>query len=267
MKKTNPAFRRIPLTFFRKLIIDGVDVGMKKHYMKGFFELDVTETRRSIREYRRKTKKPLSFISFFIYCIARALSEHKSLNAGLKRNRIIIFEDIDVSVAVEMDLNGEKVPRLIVIREAQNKSMQQIHGEIETAQRLNREKGDVVQGEEKNLRPAMLVMRLPKFVRGILWSRLLRDPFFTKRMMGTVGITAIGMFGSIAGWPEPIPTSNHAVSFALGSITKKPRVFKGKVLIREILHVTILMDHDIVDGAPGARFTERLRQLVEKGLD
>ena len=113
----------------------------------------------------------------------------------------------------------------------------------------------------------MLVMRLPKFIRRRIWNRLLRDPFFTKRMMGTVGITAIGMYGTIAGWPEPIPTSNHAVSFALGSITKKPRVFKSEIAVREILHVTILMDHDIVDGAPAARFTERLRQLVEKGLD
>ena len=240
---------------------------MKKHYMKGFFELDVTEARRSIREYRRQHKKHLSFVAFFVHCVTRALSEHKSLNAGLMKNRIVIFDDIDVSVAVEMDLQGEKVPRLIVIREAQKKNMQQIHDQIETAQKLNKEQGDVVQGEEKNLRPAMLVMRLPKFIRRRIWNRLLRDPFFTKRMMGTVGITAIGMYGTIAGWPEPIPTSNHAVSFALGSITKKPRVFKSEIAVREILHVTILMDHDIVDGAPAARFTERLRQLVEKGLD
>ncbi|MBN1481400.1 2-oxo acid dehydrogenase subunit E2 [candidate division KSB1 bacterium] len=31
--------------------------------------------------------------------------------------------------------------------------------------------------------------------------------------------------------------------------------------------MTLLFDHDIVDGAPAARFTERLRTLVEKGLD
>lgn len=49
--------------------------------------------------------------------------------------------------------------------------------------------------------------------------------------------------------------------------TKKARVIKGNIAIREVLHVTLLFDHDIVDGAPAARFTDRLRTLVERGLD
>jgi pyruvate/2-oxoglutarate dehydrogenase complex dihydrolipoamide acyltransferase (E2) component len=32
---------------------------------------------------------------------------------------------------------------------------------------------------------------------------------------------------------------------------------------RDILHLTASFDHDIVDGAPAARFTRRLVELLE----
>jgi pyruvate/2-oxoglutarate dehydrogenase complex dihydrolipoamide acyltransferase (E2) component len=37
----------------------------------------------------------------------------------------------------------------------------------------------------------------------------------------------------------------------------------GRIEPREYLHVTLSFDHDIIDGAPAARFAERLRQMVE----
>ncbi|MBN1464458.1 2-oxo acid dehydrogenase subunit E2 [candidate division KSB1 bacterium] len=264
MKKSY-SITRTPLTPFRKLIIDGLDVGMKKHYIKGYVEFDITKSRQSIRTYRRQSKNRLSFTAFFIAGVVQALQENKSLNAGLYKNNIVVFDDIDVSLAIEMSLNGEMVPRLFVIRSAHKMTVQEIQNEIEAAQKQIREQGDL-QGGEKN-KAAMLVLKLPKCIRKMVWNRLLRDPFFTRRMMGTVGITAVGMFGALSGWAEPIPTSNHTVSFALGSVTRKPREIKGAIIMRDILHVTIMFDHDVVDGAPAARFAERLRELVENGLD
>jgi pyruvate/2-oxoglutarate dehydrogenase complex dihydrolipoamide acyltransferase (E2) component len=35
--------------------------------------------------------------------------------------------------------------------------------------------------------------------------------------------------------------------------------------MREYLSVTVTFDHDIVDGAPAARFTQRLTDLIERG--
>ena len=34
----------------------------------------------------------------------------------------------------------------------------------------------------------------------------------------------------------------------------------------KILHTTILFDHDIIDGAPAARFSVTLKDLIEKGF-
>ncbi|NVM46860.1 MAG: 2-oxo acid dehydrogenase subunit E2 [Candidatus Lokiarchaeota archaeon] len=54
--------------------------------------------------------------------------------------------------------------------------------------------------------------------------------------------------------------------FSIGAITKKPSVIEDKIEIREILHTTILFDHDIIDGAPAARFSAKLKVLIEKGF-
>ena len=97
------------------------------------------------------------------------------------------------------------------------------------------------------------------------WRKVRKDPFFVKKYLGTVGVTSIGMFGrgrSI--WA--IPTSTQPLFFALGGIAKKPGVIGERIEIREYLSITIMFDHDVVDGAPAARFTERFTELVETGF-
>jgi len=56
---------------------------------------------------------------------------------------------------------------------------------------------------------------------------------------------------------------------ALGGIVEKPGVVDGCIAIREYLDLTLLFDHDVIDGAPAARFTARFQELIESayGLD
>ena len=51
----------------------------------------------------------------------------------------------------------------------------------------------------------------------------------------------------------------------VGGIAEKPGVVNGTIAIREYLSLTISFDHDIIDGTPAARFTERLKELIESG--
>jgi pyruvate/2-oxoglutarate dehydrogenase complex dihydrolipoamide acyltransferase (E2) component len=53
------------------------------------------------------------------------------------------------------------------------------------------------------------------------------------------------------------------MAMTVGGIGKKPGVVDGHIAIREYLSLTISFDHDIIDGAPAARFTQRLRELIE----
>ena len=71
------------------------------------------------------------------------------------------------------------------------------------------------------------------------------------------------MYGKINGWF--IPISIHPVCFGIGSIIKKPVVVHNQIEIREILNMTVLIDHDIVDGANAARFINLLIKDIENG--
>ncbi len=71
------------------------------------------------------------------------------------------------------------------------------------------------------------------------------------------------MFGRGSGWGIPVP--NHSLQLTLGGTVDKPGVVDHRIEIRKFISVTVSFDHDIIDGAPAARFMERLRKLVENG--
>ena len=93
---------------------------------------------------------------------------------------------------------------------------------------------------------------------------MLKDPQTTFEKMGNVSITSIGMIGGAGGWF--IPISIHPVCFGIGRISKKAIVVKDEIVIREILNMTVLMDHDVIDGAPMARFISKLSENIEKDI-
>ena len=71
------------------------------------------------------------------------------------------------------------------------------------------------------------------------------------------------MFGKGGGWA--VPFGVHTLDIALGGINEKPGVVDGRIEIREYLCLTLMFDHDVVDGAPAARFTQRFKELIEDG--
>jgi pyruvate/2-oxoglutarate dehydrogenase complex dihydrolipoamide acyltransferase (E2) component len=107
---------------------------------------------------------------------------------------------------------------------------------------------------------------LPRFARDLIhWRRLANDPFLAKKAMGTVVVTTVGNVGRCCGHGWAIPMGIHPLIVALGSIARKPGVVGDAIEIREYLSTTVLFDHDVIDGAPVARFVQRLKELIETG--
>jgi pyruvate/2-oxoglutarate dehydrogenase complex dihydrolipoamide acyltransferase (E2) component len=92
----------------------------------------------------------------------------------------------------------------------------------------------------------------------------MRNPVRKYQKMGTIGVTAVGMFGKSGGWPLPIPNV-HPLAVAVGGISRKPSyVGEGDELQpREMLDLTLMFDHDVIDGGPATRFSARLIELME----
>jgi pyruvate/2-oxoglutarate dehydrogenase complex dihydrolipoamide acyltransferase (E2) component len=83
---------------------------------------------------------------------------------------------------------------------------------------------------------------------------------------GTVSITAVGMFGSKnqAAWGLPL-VGGATVAVAVGGIVERPCVCDGRLETHEHLCLTVTFNHDIVDGAPAARFLKRFSDLLKNG--
>lgn len=245
--------------------IDIGAAGLKKHHIKALVELDVTEARKLMRE-KKKLSEKITFNSWLIKCISHAVEEFRQIH-GLRKGKrkVFIFDDIDISIVIEREIDGKKVPLPYVLRKTDQKSIAEISEEIKNAQKqLIEGEGDYVLGQEKKNKFFMKIYYfLPGFLRRLLWKGILQNPLLIKQNMGTVIVTSVGMMGKINGWL--IPVSVHPLCFAIGSIVKKPGVVSDKIEVREYLYVTALVDHDVVDGAPAVRALSKLTKLIESG--
>jgi pyruvate/2-oxoglutarate dehydrogenase complex dihydrolipoamide acyltransferase (E2) component len=238
-------------------------------------EVDVTDARAAIEKHRAATGEALSFTGWIIQCLARAASEHPQVHAVRRgRRRLVLFRDVDVGYMVRGRPQGAGpspgVPMPALIRRANEKSVGSITAEIRAAQGRGPAQAERA-AEPPAWVPSRRMMRVfasvPFFVRKALyWDRLLRDPFRLKRQMGTVAVTAVGMFAEIGGGSNwGIPIEFHPLTVALGAISRKPAIVGEHVEPREFLGMTLMFDHDVIDGAPMAEFLQRLRELIESG--
>jgi len=242
--------------------IDVGELGLRKHHMKALLEIDITKARDIFRIIKERDGESLSFTAWLVKCISTAVGEYREANAFLKSSKtLLIFDDIDIAITVEKEYEGVNVPLPYVIRNTNNKSILDIHHEIRKAKQDAAEDGNVVIGESYGKLSTKIFLSLPGVIRRWVWKSFLLKPYTAKKNMGSVMLTSVGMYSSFDGWV--IPTSIHPLSFAVGTIVKKPGVVDGNIAVREYLKMTALIDHDVIDGAPAARFLSRLDELLK----
>jgi pyruvate dehydrogenase E2 component (dihydrolipoamide acetyltransferase) len=81
---------------------------------------------------------------------------------------------------------------------------------------------------------------------------------------GTFTISNLGMFGidhftAIINAPE-------AAILAVGATTPEPVARDGQVVVRQIMRLTLSIDHRVLDGATAARFLQQLKAILEEPL-
>lgn len=237
-------------------------IGNRKHTIVGLVEADVTLARELIAR-RVKAGESVGFTAWLLKAIGSTVESNGYVHAVNARNgRQIVFRDVDISIPVEREVHGARVPLAAVIRNANGKTIEEIYAELQAlkGQRIGGEK-DFVLGENDYGSWNKVFFNAPRWARMAVWKAILSDPFARKKAMGTVMVTNIGMVGNIHGWI--VPKTMHNLCVGVGSINKKPWVVAGAIAIREILHLSLLFDHDVVDGSPAARFTAKLVGNIE----
>jgi pyruvate/2-oxoglutarate dehydrogenase complex dihydrolipoamide acyltransferase (E2) component len=263
----DPSSYEIPYPSSRQLTFDLGKVGLAKHHVRALLEVDVTEARKIIKHNRHSGTR-ISFTAWLIKTIADCVALHPPV-AGINQarsNKVLVFEDVDISIVVEKNVNGVRVPLPYVIRKADQKTLSQIRDEIESAKsQIVEGEGDYVLGDEYSTMGIKLFVRLPQWLRLILMRLfVLNDPRRMKNMMGNVMVTTAGMIGHTRGWIMPF--GMHPLCLALGSLNEQAAIYRGEIQKREILHLTVLIDHDVIDGVPAARFVDDLVKKLQAGF-
>jgi pyruvate dehydrogenase E2 component (dihydrolipoamide acetyltransferase) len=168
-------------------------------------------------------KLGVSYTAILAESTAKALTEHSIINSTLESGNIKIFEDVNVGVAVATE-NGLIVP---VLHEADKKSVK----EIDT-----------------------LVVKLTDQARQ---GKLSKEELSG----GTFTITNLGMYG--VDFFTPIINPPEAAILAVGKITEKPLVINGRIEVKPTMIMSLSYDHRIVDGAPAAKFLQRIKEKIE----
>jgi len=156
-------------------------------------------------------------------CVARALREYPYMNARLNGEAIEQLAHVNLGMAVDAE-RGLLVP---VIRDADRLGLRELGTRFRDL--VNRAR------EGKSL---------PDELTG-----------------GTFTITNLGMFDVDAFTPVINPP--ELAILGVGRIQMKPVVQDGQVVARQMVTLSLTFDHRLVDGAPAARFLQRIKRLIE----
>jgi pyruvate dehydrogenase E2 component (dihydrolipoamide acetyltransferase) len=173
------------------------------------------------------TDRPVpSYTDLLAKLVAHALQEHPALNASLEGGEIVLHSAINLGIAVDTE-RGLLVP---VIRDVPHRSVLQIARET---------------------------TRLIELARsGRIGPEDLAGGTFT---LTNLGMYEIDVFTPVINLPE-------CAILGIGRIRAQPVIRdaeSAEIVIRRMLALSLTFDHRLVDGAPAARFLQRIKYLVE----
>ena len=250
--KNKKGYTTIPLGTTRRMVIASVNSN-KKNAIHCMTQIDITVPRKRIREYFEQTGTKLSFTAYIVKCFAETIKDHPNLNSFIKGRKIILLDDINISVLIEREIDNQKIPEPLGLHHTDRKSVQEITAEIREAQQ---NKGNEL-GDLGNTRWIRLI---PPFLMRTFIRIADRNITMAKRY-GKIAVTAVGMNSKSASWF--IPHGTATVLLTVGSFENKVVEVDGKFVTREHLCLTTSFDHEIVDGSPAGRFMKQFAEIVE----
>jgi pyruvate dehydrogenase E2 component (dihydrolipoamide acetyltransferase) len=221
-------YRDVPVTTMRATIARRLvtSIGPVPHF---FLTTEIEMDKAA--EVRRQLNEldaetKISLNDLIVKVAAVALMRHPAVNSSFQEKAVRHYERADIGVAVAVE-DGLITP---VVRGANLKSVGQIAREVrDLAERAR--------------------------------SRRLKPEEYTG---ATFSVSNLGMFG-IDEFTAVINPPEAAI-LAVGSMTPKPVVRDGEIVVRQMMRVTMSCDHRVVDGATGAQFLQTFKKILENPL-
>jgi pyruvate/2-oxoglutarate dehydrogenase complex dihydrolipoamide acyltransferase (E2) component len=250
MAEHQPELRPFPAG--RRIVTGAIRAGRRMALMHGLIDVDVTAALDRLRAW----DPPLSVSAYVVACVVRAAALHPDVHVYRNwRGRLVLTSEVDVAILVERQTLNGPVPVGHVIRGADTRSVEDVSKEIRSVQaEPSRDIGN------RRLDQLSAVARVPGMAA--LFFRLARRSVRLHDISGTVAVSALGALGGGSGHGIGVPTV-LSLNVTVGGMSERPRVVDGEIQPRNVLDLTISADHNVVDGAPAARFAASLRELME----
>jgi pyruvate/2-oxoglutarate dehydrogenase complex dihydrolipoamide acyltransferase (E2) component len=236
----------------RRLVTAAVRAGRRIMPMHGLFDVDITTARSLLGRHQ----PPLSLTAFVVASIGRAAAAHAEVHAYRDwRGRLVEHRFVDVQTLIEIPTSEGPFGLVHVVRDADIRSVADISAEIRA---VKADSSTTASGRLlTTLGPALghVPGLYPLMYAGMSRSRRVH------LATGTVQVTAVGMFGNGGGYAIAPPTL-ASLLLVVGGVSRRPRVIGDRVEIREVLDLTLTIDHNVVDGSPATRFAADLRQIL-----
>lgn len=241
-----------PFPSSRRLVTAAARAGRRIAPMHGLFDVDVTAARRLLVG----EDPPLSLTAFVVASVGRAAAAHPQVHAYRDwRGRLVAHRHVDVQTLIEVPTGQGPFALVHVVRDADVRSVAAISAELRAvkAYPATATTGRLLETV------APTAGRIPGLYRALfaMMSRSRRIHLAT----GTVVVTAVGMFADGGGFAIAPPTLASLV-IVVGGASERPRVVGERVQVRDVLDLTVSIDHNVVDGAPATRFAADLRELM-----
>jgi len=217
--KVTPRVREvIPLTGIKKTAAERVSLSTRTAPQSTItMEVDMSNT------VKLREKIQVSYTDMLVKAAAKALAEHPIINSTLENEKIKIFADVNVGVAVATE-RGLIVP---VMYNANGKTLKEI--------------------------ASVLKELVEKAKQGKLTKEELTG--------GTFTITNLGMYGVDVF--TPIVNPPETAILGVGRVVKRPVVVDGQIVVKPVMQLSLTFDHRVVDGAPAAQFLQKIKNFLE----
>lgn len=248
-------YKSSPLSFNRRAVIASATVTKDKNAIHCITEVDISKPRDLIKKHFEKTGEKLSLTAYIVTCLSNVIKDYPQFNSFIKGKKLILLDDITISVLIEREIAGERVPEPIGIKQAQDKTYLQIHKEIREAKSQQTDKLGRLSGQTWfSLIPSSFLK---------LFIRIADKNIHMAKKYGKISVTAVGMYSKEPFWF--IPHGTATVLITIGSLEKKVVELDNQLISREHLCLTVSFDHDIIDGAPASRFMNQLLETIKSG--
>jgi pyruvate/2-oxoglutarate dehydrogenase complex dihydrolipoamide acyltransferase (E2) component len=242
-----------PFPSSRRLVTAAVRAGRRIVPMHGLLDVDITEARRVLALH----EPPWSLTAFVVASVARAAAVHPAVHAYRDwHGRLVEHAHVDVQTLIEVPTKEGPFGLVHVIRDADIRDVGDISAELRCVKRepIGTRTGRLLDSFAPTLG------RLPGAYR--LMYALMSRSRVVHSAVGTVQVTAVGMFAAGGGYAIAPPTL-ASLLVVVGGATKRPRAVGDEVVVRDVLDLTVTVDHNVVDGAPATRFGATLRHILE----